>query len=107
MSATLDAWNQLYAAQTEAIGVALTATVGTVTAAAIASADVLNQILVAGGLSQAGGFNLQMRASDFSNTPPTKLTTAVAALGQSLVVLDCKVNNGIFYIQCGDPTSND
>lgn len=104
---TVEAWEELYDAQTESIGYEMTAVVGIITAACIASEANLNEILKAGGLAEAGGITLQMRASDFANVPPPKLTTAVTALGQDLVVLSANVNNGIFYIVAGDPVAQE
>jgi len=120
MSETLDAWNELYDAQTEALG-AITATFTTIATGdplvtnqpAISAQVPLDQVLRAGGLSEAGRFELQMRASDFGNTPPPKLLTAVTVTGQGitseteLVVLNCKVNGPIYYIAVGDMTALD
>jgi hypothetical protein len=120
MSETFDAWNELYDAQTEALGI-ITATLTNiasntplVTNAPAVSAQVpLDQVLRAGGLSEAGQFELQMRASDFGNTPPPKLLTGVSVTGQGitseaeLTVLNCKVNGPIYYIAVGDMTALD
>lgn len=113
MSQITDAWNNLYAVQTEIFG-PVTATIGVaIGSPAIVDQVPLDQVLRAGGLSEAGQFELQMRASDFGNLPPPKLITGVQVTGlgmtteAQLVVLNCKVNNGIYYIAVGDITAED
>lgn len=105
MSAATDAWLSQYRAQTEFLGSEITATVGAVTDKAIPSAVDLDQVLNAGGLSEGGGFTIQMLASAFSGEPSK--FTAVSLLGYSLQVDSVKNNNGIFYISASDPTANE
>ena len=106
MSALTDAWEALYAAQTEATGEAIIATVGTyaVNKPAVVSALDLNSIVVDGGVAEAGGFNIQMLASDFSGEPPkqTAISAGGSADGHPLEVYSVNVNNGIYYIVAVD-----
>lgn len=101
MSQLTTAFSETYAAQTEAVGSALVATIGAKAADKPALITQLDSdiIIVAGGVAEAGGLELQMLVSDFS-TAPAKLD-AVTALGQSLEILEFKTNNGIYYIIAG------
>lgn len=106
MSATTSAWVELYSAQTEAIGVAILATVTGYAASkpAIISDLTSDEIIVEGGEAEKGGFKLQMLASDFSSEPPkaTVVTCNGAAAGLNLTVLSTNLNNGIRYLTIGD-----
>lgn len=106
MSAFTDAWEELYAQQTAVTGEAITATItGYATnKPAIVSALDVNSVIVDGGVAEAGGFSLQMLASDFSGEPPkgTPVTAGGSADGHALEVLSVNVNNGIFYITTAD-----
>lgn len=104
MSQLTEAWEQAYDAQTECIGVARTATVGGVTARAITTTLRTDEVLVAGGKAEAGGFTAQMLASDFPDGTPDKFTP-ISANGQELQVLSADENNGILYFTAGDPAS--
>lgn len=109
MSATTDAWLATYAAQTYANG-ARTATVGTVTARAITTQARLDEIVVAGGKAEAGGFVAQMLKSDLSSFPdsiPPKFTPFAALNQTGLFVLSADDNNGVIYITAGQPQAND
>lgn len=105
MSNTTDAWKDLYDAQTDAVGQKLTATVGNVIGRAIFHQNALDQILAPGGLAEAGGFEFQMLAEDFAQTPDKFIP--VLAQGVELQVVNVNVNNGILYITAGDPVSTE
>jgi len=107
MSATTDAWSELYAAQTDAVGSVLTATIGAVASAkpVIPSESPFQDIIEAGGVGNEGELTLQMLASDFSGAPVQN--SAATVLGRTLTVLDYKLNNGIYYITVGDANSRE
>lgn len=107
MSATTSAWTELYAAQTEAVGSALTATIGAVASSkpVIPSESPFQDIIERGGVGNEGDITLQMLASDFSG-PPVQ-NSAVTVLSRTLSVLDFSLNNGIYYIVAGDATSRE
>ncbi len=100
-------WPELYAAQTEAVGSALVATVGTVATSkpVIPSESPFQDVIERGGVGNQGDLTLQMLASDFSG-PPVQ-DSAVTVLGRTLSVLDWNANNGIYYLVCGDSTSRE
>lgn len=104
MSNTTDAWEELYTAQTEAVG-EIRATVNGTNARAIITEVALDEIFAAGGLAEGGGFTLQMLASDFAVEPPK--FTPVLARGQNLQVLGVNNNGGILYITSGDPVAKE
>lgn len=107
MSDTTDSWLELYDAQTEAVGEARTATVGAVTARAITTEARLDEIVVAGGIAEAGGLVAQMLQSDFPDGTPDK-RTPFSAIGQTgLYVLSANENNGILYITAGQFQANE
>lgn len=107
MSAFTDAWAELYAAQTEAVGSALTCTVtGFATdKAAIIGSDPIDSVLVDGGLADEGQRRVQMLASEFSTDPPED--TAVTIGARSYVLLKFERNNGIAYLTVGDRAANE
>lgn len=104
MSPIVEAWLQCYDAQTEFCVEEKTARVGNVTARAITTTLRTDEIIVAGGRAESGGFIAQMLASDFPDGTPPKFTV-IEADGQALQVLGTNENNGILYLTAGDPAS--
>ena len=106
MSATTSAWAELYSAQTEAIELAIKATIGAyaVSKRAILSELTSDEIIVEGGTAENGGFKLQMLDSDFSSAPPKGTVCAVngSAAGLALEVISSTLNNGIRHLTVGD-----
>lgn len=107
MSLLTAAWSELYSAQTDAVGSALTATIGAVASSkpVIPSESPYNDIIERGGVGNEGDLTLQMLASDFSAAPVQNSTAVV--LGRTLSVLDYTLNNGIYYIVVGDETGRE
>ncbi len=107
MSNITDAWQTLYDAQTEAIGFELTANVYGIDVACIASAGTMNNILAPGGVTEDGGYELQMLASNFSPGRDLKLNAdgdipnSITIQGVTLEVIQENDNNGIKYCTCG------
>ncbi len=103
---TQTAWEATYRANTAANG-AQTATIGPVnTKRAIVSEMTADEILAVGGTAEAGGFNIQMLASDF-DSPPEKFQDVevfgpTLAVQPGLKVVNVNTNNGVYYIQAGD-----
>jgi hypothetical protein len=107
VSAYTDAFTDLYQAQTEATGVTVLATVGSVAtskAAILSEADSLREY-IDGSTSEAGGFTLEMLISDFSARPTvgTQVTCNGSATGFTLQVIDVKtINSATYLITVGD-----
>lgn len=99
------AWNDLYAAQTDAIGEQLTASVNNEGCRAIISDITLDEILAAGGQAEAGGFTLQIPLSELGEEPAK--FSPVVCRGKTLQALNVNSNNGIVYITAGDPVANE
>lgn len=106
MSNITDAWQSLYDAQTEAIGFPLTANIYEIDVGCIASANTMNQILAPGGLTDEGGYELQMLASNFSSGRDLKLNAdgdvpnLITIQGVTLEVIQDNNNNGVLYVTC-------
>lgn len=103
MSRVTDNFDRLYAAQTRTIGVAILATVDGYASGkpAILSTIATNDIYVDGGTATDGGYELQMKASDFGTEPPkqTRVTCNGDAAGIELEVMDVDTSNGIYLIK--------
>jgi hypothetical protein len=103
---TQSAWRELYAVQTEVIGVAIVATVGAVASSkpAIISETSLDNQIISGGVGEGGGFELQMLESDLSAAPAeaVAVTCNGSATGKALVLISSKLNNGLWYLTVGD-----
>ena len=102
MSNFTDAWTELYAAQTEATGIAYTATVNLITGPCILSTIALRSKLSLSSFTQDGAVPFQMLASSFPNgEPPAQC--AIELLGiPNLYLYDCDTNNGVYYMTAQD-----
>lgn len=98
------AFTELLACQTETIG-ALRATIDGTNAAAFVQKLTYDDIVVAGGIAESGGFKLLMRSTDFP-TKPRKNSLAVYA-GISLYVLSIDDANGTYEITIGNPAAQE
>lgn len=111
MSALTDAFDELYTAQTEAIGTAQVVTIGaTSNIAAIIEAVPRDQVYIDGGLGEKQPFRLMIKATALSSTEPAKFTAVSftpvgSATAVALAVLNVESNNGIFYVLAGDPNT--
>lgn len=106
-SPTVQAWRELYAAQTEATGEKKTATIGSRTGVPCVVSEMrFDQIIAYGGKAESGGFELQVAAADLSNTKPDKLAT-VTHKTTTLKVQNVADNNGVYYITAFDPVAQE
>lgn len=106
-SPTVQAWRELYAAQTEATGEKKTATIGTRTGVPCVVSEMrFDQIIAYGGKAESGGFEMQIAAADLNSTKPAKLT-AVTHKATTLKVQAVADNNGIYYITAFDPVEQE
>lgn len=111
MSQTTEAWSELYAAQTEEIGVAFTVDIGaTSDIPAVVESVPRDNIFIDGGTASNQAFRMQLLASALSNVPPAKWTSVVftppgISSELTLAVLSADSNNGIFYVNVGDPNA--
>lgn len=82
------AFDNLYRVQTRVLGEAIVATVGAyaVNKPAILGSVDTEMVVVSGGTANAGGFELQMKTSDFTTEPPdgTPVTCNGEATGKTL-----------------------
>lgn len=106
MSLFTDAFTDLYDVQTECVGAALVATIGTVAVskpAIISEADVTMEI-DEGGIGTEGGYSIQMLISDFTGEPVrnSNITATGPALGRALQVHSFTVNHGVYSIMAQD-----
>lgn len=107
MSDFTDAFGELLDAQQEGDGTRAKATVtdpdGNVLANnkdVITGSSAFQQLFVTGGQSDAGTFEIQMYASDFSAQPPSMSTVQV--LGRSLnLIAPIDVSHGIYRMTIG------
>lgn len=64
-----------------------------------------DEILVAGGIAENGGFEIQVAASLLPGGRPADLSPVIVA-GRTLYILQPVRNaNGIYTLTCGDPSS--
>lgn len=105
VSIVTDSWVMLYNQATIQLGEARLASVNGITGRAIVGEMNADEIFAAGGLAESGGFKLQMLASDFS-IQPQKFSPATAR-GVTLQVLNANDNDGILYLEIGDPVANE
>lgn len=103
MSRITDNFDRALDAQERACGERLTATVGSVTDDALVPEIPSDLSPGAGGWSEQGTIEIQMRKSDFT-TPPAA-GASVTARGKTLKVFSHRENNGIYQIIAGDPTA--
>ena len=101
MSDFTDAFADLYEAQTESCGVSRTITIGAVTASAIVSPLTTDEVIVAGGIGDNGGYSAQVLVSDFATRPAKNATVTFGA--STLYVLQISESNGIYTLTMGDP----
>lgn len=112
MSEITEAWDELYAAQTSAIGTAQKVVIGAVTADAISQDVPLDVGFAEGSLAYGQPFDVQVKASALSNTePPRNTAISFTPVGSAravvLSIISCRSNNGIFYLTIGDPNAGD
>ena len=101
------AFDRLYAVQTRTLKVAILATIGS---SATSKPAILGTVrdddsVVDGGTGQRGGYELQMKASDFTSAPSHDAACAVngAASGESLVLTAFDNRSSIYVLTVGDP----
>jgi hypothetical protein len=109
VSAFSSAWGELYSAQTDAVGAALTATVGTV---AVSKRCIATESPFAkefppdgGGETWGADRTLQMLASDFTATPEENMSVTVSDDSRTFDLLDFNLNNGVYYLRLGQSAS--
>jgi hypothetical protein len=104
MSSFTDAWTELYAAQTEATGIAYTATVNLITGPCILSTIALRPKLSLSSFTEDGAVPFQMLASSFPNgEPPAQCAIELQGI-PNLYLYDLDVNNGVYYMTAQDRT---
>jgi hypothetical protein len=103
MSDFTDAFGDLLDCQAEVVGSRPTATIGTVTAEAFVEKLTYDEVIVAGGVAESGGFRLMMRVSDFPSKPSRNAVAILSSL--TLYVLSIDENNGIYELKIGDPAN--
>jgi hypothetical protein len=102
MSNFTDAWTELYAAQTEATGIAYTATVNLITGPCILSTIALRSKLSLSSFTQDGAVPFQMLVSSFPNgEPPAQCAIELQGI-PNLYLYDCDTNNGVYYMTAQD-----
>ena len=102
MSNFTDAWTELYAAQTEATGIAYTATVNLITGPCVLSTIALRSKLSLSSFTQDGAVPFQMLVSSFPNgEPPAQCAIELQGI-PNLYLYDCDTNNGIYYMTAQD-----
>ena len=102
MSNFTDAWTELYAAQTEATGIAYTATVHLITGPCILSTIALRSKLSLSSFTQDGAVPFQMLVSSFPNgEPPAQCAIELQGI-PNLYLYDCDTNNGVYYMTAQD-----
>lgn len=106
MAPVLEALEQAFDGQEEALGQRVTATIGEVTADALVSQIEADILPVPGGTADAGGYTLQMRVSDFETAPakfePVQITGRTDA---NLKVVNVTETGGVYTITVGDPAA--
>ena len=96
------AWTELYAAQTEATGIAYTATVNLITGPCILSTIALRSKLSLSSFTQDGAVPFQMLVSSFPNgEPPAQCAIELQGI-PNLYLYDCDTNNGVYYMTAQD-----
>ena len=102
MSNFTDAWTELYNAQTEATGIAYTATVNRITGPCVLSTIALRSKLSLSSFTQDGAVPFQMLVSSFPNgEPPAQCAIELQGI-PNLYLYDCDTNNGIYYLTAQD-----
>ena len=102
MSNFTDAWTELYNAQTEATGIAYTATVNLITGPCVLSTIALRSKLSLSSFTQDGAVPFQMLVSSFPNgEPPAQCAIELQGI-LNLYLYDCDTNNGVYYMTAQD-----
>ena len=102
MSNFTDAWTELYNAQTEATGIAYTATVNLITGPCVLSTIALRSKLSLSSFTQDGAVPFQMLVSSFPNgEPPAQCAIELQGI-PNLYLSDCDTNNGVYYMTAQD-----
>ena len=102
MSNFTDAWTELYNAQTEATGIAYTATVNLITGPCVLSTIALRSKLSLSSFTQDGAVPFQMLVSSFPNgEPPAQCAIELHGI-PNLYLYDCDTNNGVYYMTAQD-----
>ena len=102
MSSFTDAWTELYNAQTEATGIAYTATVNLITGPCVLSTIALRSKLSLSSFTQDGAVPFQMLVSSFPNgEPPAQCAIELQGI-PNLYLYDCDTNNGVYYMTAQD-----
>jgi len=100
-------FDRLHAAQTRQLGVDIRATVGSVVsnAKAILGTVSHDDSVVDGGAGQRGGYELQIKASDFVATPERDAACTVNGFGSgtALVLTRFEHRGGVYVLTVGDP----
>ena len=101
-----EAFTELQESQSEATGTRQRVKIGRKFYDAIIETITENEVFVAGGVSENGGFRVIVAMSDFSDSP--KKFTAITVPGSDpLQILSVNPVNGVTYeITAGDPTQD-
>lgn len=103
-NAFIASFNELLSAQNEAIGEALTASIGGITTGVIIEVPDTAQGLTADAFTEDGGTWVQCLVSPFASRP-IKFQTPVIMGERKLQVMNVpESNHGIYRFQVGDPT---
>lgn len=99
-------FNQMYAAQTRTLGIAIVATITGygVNVPAILGEIAEDQIYVEGGNAESGGYELQVKASSLSGEPVkrTVVTCNGDATGEQLQITNITKSAGIYTLRLED-----
>ncbi len=99
------AFEELLDVQTETTGTSPQVKVGQVTAEAFIEKLTYDEVVVAGGVAESGGFKVMMKVSDFTAKP--KRNTPVSFGDISLfIIAPVDENNGIYEITIGHPAAS-
>ena len=102
MSEITDAFSDLMESQSDVVGVQ-TANFDGTSVEVIAEAMDYDDVCVAGGVAESGGYKLMCLSSAFTARP--KKNSPVTLDGLALYVLKIQEDNGVLTVMIGDPAS--
>lgn len=108
MSDFTTAFDELYAAQNDAMGTTPVCAIGAITGVdCVISDNGTDAAFFGGGIANTSEMTLQTKLSDWSTLPVKNDAITVSGLATSNVsrsVISTTERNGILYIQIGDPS---
>lgn len=111
MALFAEAFDELWDAQTEALGIEIRATIApyTTDAKAILGEVDADMQIISGGIADAGGYEVQIKASDFTGEPPkgTPATCNGEAAGLALETGKVSKKGAVWVIPLFDYSAKD